>query len=116
MASKFIEFKPKEWNYQQHFNVLKTRPEEIPRQVCLETLEAVGQLDRFNTLVTGPLGVALCTRFHVVHEYNMEFYITFTFKAKVEPFDGEGVEFRCAGEMLSISIAQFGVQIGLFSE
>ncbi|MFS7926491.1 hypothetical protein Hanom_Chr04g00297671 [Helianthus anomalus] len=56
-----------------------------------------GQIDRFNNLVMGQLKAALCTRLHSVHEYNMEFYSTFTFKAKVEPFDEEGVEFRCTG-------------------
>ncbi|MFS8017830.1 hypothetical protein Hanom_Chr15g01385001 [Helianthus anomalus] len=90
MARKFTSFNQNEWNYQACFDVLKTRPEEIPRQVCLETLEAVGQLDHFNTPVTGPLRLALCTRLHAVHEYSMEFYSTFAFKAKAEPFDGEG--------------------------
>ncbi|KAF5767721.1 hypothetical protein HanXRQr2_Chr14g0628021 [Helianthus annuus] len=91
-------------------------PMKTPRQVCLDTLEALGQIDRFNNLVTGPLRSALCTRLHSVHEYNMEFYSTFAFKAKAEPFDNEGVEFRCAGEKFSISIAQFGAIIGLYDE
>ncbi|MFS7912857.1 hypothetical protein Hanom_Chr02g00134811 [Helianthus anomalus] len=105
MASKFTKFKTNEWDYQALYDVLTTRPEEIPRQVCLETLETVGQLDHFNTLVMCPLRVALYNRLHAVHEYSMEFYSTFTFQDKEEPFDGEGVQFQCAREMLSISIA-----------
>ncbi|MFS7987879.1 hypothetical protein Hanom_Chr11g01028021 [Helianthus anomalus] len=46
----------------------------------------------------------------------MEFYNTFAFKSKAESFDEEGIEFRYAGHVLSISIAQFGAIIGLFSE
>ncbi|MFS8019111.1 hypothetical protein Hanom_Chr15g01399971 [Helianthus anomalus] len=46
----------------------------------------------------------------------MEFCSMFSFKAKVEPFDEEGVEFCCAGNVLSISIAQFGLIIGLYAE
>ncbi|MFS7914600.1 hypothetical protein Hanom_Chr02g00155341 [Helianthus anomalus] len=59
----------------------------------------MGQLDLFNTLVTGPLWVTLYTRLHEVHEYSMEFYNTFAFKEKAKPFDGVGVQFRCAGEV-----------------
>ncbi|MFS8002431.1 hypothetical protein Hanom_Chr13g01202011 [Helianthus anomalus] len=81
MARKFTSFNQNELNYQARFEVHKTRPEENPRQVCLETQEAVGQLDRFN-IVMGPLRAALCTRLHSVHEYNMEFYSAFAFKAK----------------------------------
>ncbi|MFS8022870.1 hypothetical protein Hanom_Chr16g01444601 [Helianthus anomalus] len=91
-------------------------PKKPPRKVCLDTLEIVGQIDRFNNLVTGPLRAALCTRLHSVHEYNMEFYSTFALKGKVEPFDIEGVEFCCAGNMFSISIAHFGAIIGLYAE
>ncbi|KAM0065471.1 hypothetical protein Hdeb2414_s0003g00115141 [Helianthus debilis subsp. tardiflorus] len=58
-------------------------------------------IDRFNNLVTGPVSMALCTRLHSVHEYKMEFYSTFAFKAKTEPFDEEGVEFRCAGNLFA---------------
>ncbi|MFS8034560.1 hypothetical protein Hanom_Chr17g01582601 [Helianthus anomalus] len=82
MAKKFTRFNANEWAAQARFEVLKTRPEENPRQVCLDTLEVVGQIDRFNNLVTGPLRATLCTRLHSVHDYNMEFYSTFTFKAK----------------------------------
>ncbi|KAF5773883.1 hypothetical protein HanRHA438_Chr13g0604371 [Helianthus annuus] len=46
----------------------------------------------------------------------MEFYSTFKFKAKADPFDEDGVEFRCTREVLSISIAQFGVNVGLFTQ
>ncbi|KAJ0685882.1 hypothetical protein HanLR1_Chr11g0408101 [Helianthus annuus] len=116
MANKFLRFKPSEWDYQACYDILQTRPEETPKQACLETLEAVGQLYRYNTLVTGPLRVALGARLHSVHEYSMEFYSSFAFKAKAEPFDEEGVQFRCVGEVLSISIVQFGVNVGLFTE
>ncbi|KAJ0566776.1 hypothetical protein HanIR_Chr06g0277381 [Helianthus annuus] len=105
-----------EWAAQARFEILKTRPEENPRQVFLDTLEAVGQIDCFNNLVTGPLRAALCTRLHSVHEYKMEFYSKFAFKEKAEPFDNEGVEFHCAGNVFSISIEQFGVIIGLYAE
>ncbi|MFS8034117.1 hypothetical protein Hanom_Chr17g01577461 [Helianthus anomalus] len=105
MANKFTRFKPKEWDYQARYNILQTRPEETPKQECLDTLEAMGQLGRYNTLVTGPLRVALGTRLHAVHEYIMEFYSSFAFKSKTEPFDEEGVQFRCEGE---IAWAQIG--------
>ncbi|MFS7998983.1 hypothetical protein Hanom_Chr12g01160521 [Helianthus anomalus] len=97
------------------YDVLWTRPEENPRQVCMDTLEAVNQLDRFNNVVTGPLSVALCTRLHSVHEYNMELYSTFVFKSRADPFDSDGVEFRCGGTMYSISIVQFGAIVGLYA-
>ncbi|KAF5765971.1 hypothetical protein HanXRQr2_Chr15g0709851 [Helianthus annuus] len=63
-----------------------------------------------------PLQVALGTRLHSVYEYSMEFYSTFKFKAKADPFDSDGVEFICVGELFSISIAQFGVLVGLYTE
>ncbi|MFS7913653.1 hypothetical protein Hanom_Chr02g00144201 [Helianthus anomalus] len=91
MANKFTKFKANEWDYQDRYDILKTRPEETPKQVCLDTLEAVGQLERYNALVTGSLRVALGTRLHAVHEYSMEFYISFAFKEKAEPFNEEGV-------------------------
>ncbi|MFS8008791.1 hypothetical protein Hanom_Chr14g01277031 [Helianthus anomalus] len=93
MPKKFTRFTQNEWAGQARFEILQTRPGENPRQVCLDPLEVVGQIDRFNNLVTGPLRAALCTRLHSVHEYNMEFYSTFALKAKVEPFDNEDVIF-----------------------
>ncbi|MFS8022936.1 hypothetical protein Hanom_Chr16g01445351 [Helianthus anomalus] len=66
MYSKFTKFNTAEWDYQARYDILKTRPEETPKQMCLDTLEVVGQLDRYNTLVTGPLRVALGTRLHAV--------------------------------------------------
>ncbi|MFS7937302.1 hypothetical protein Hanom_Chr05g00426011 [Helianthus anomalus] len=51
-----------------------------------------------------------------MHEYNMEFFSTFAFNAKAERFNNEGVEFRCAGIMYSISITQFWAIIGLYAE
>ncbi|MFS7905870.1 hypothetical protein Hanom_Chr01g00052711 [Helianthus anomalus] len=57
MAKKFTRFNHNKWAAQARFEVLQTRPEENPRKVCLNTLEAVGQIDRFNNLVTGLLRV-----------------------------------------------------------
>ncbi|MFS7976698.1 hypothetical protein Hanom_Chr10g00895471 [Helianthus anomalus] len=90
MANKFLKFKPIEWDYQARYDILQTRPEETPKQACSENLEVVGQLNQYNTLVTGPLRVALGTKLHLVHE--------------------------CAGEVLSISFTQFGVNVGLLTE
>ncbi|KAF5781140.1 hypothetical protein HanXRQr2_Chr11g0480031 [Helianthus annuus] len=116
MAKKFTRFNASELAAQARYDVLRTRPEENPRQVCMDTLEAVNQIDRFNNIVTSPLQVALCTRLHSVHEYNMEFYSTFVLKARADPFDNDGVEFHCGGTVYSISIAQFGAIVGLYSE
>ncbi|MFS8034611.1 hypothetical protein Hanom_Chr17g01583171 [Helianthus anomalus] len=90
MASMFVRFKLTKWDYQTRYDILQTRPEETPKQACLETFEVVGQLDRYNTLVTGLLRVALGTKLHSVHEYSMEFYSSLSFKAKAKPFDEEG--------------------------
>ncbi|KAJ0567419.1 hypothetical protein HanIR_Chr06g0284571 [Helianthus annuus] len=76
----------------------------------------VNQLDRFNNLVTGPLRVALTTRLRSVHDCTMEFYSTFTFNSRCNPFDNEGVAFRCGGTRYSISMAQFGAIVGLYTE
>uniref|UniRef100_A0A251S4M2 Uncharacterized protein n=1 Tax=Helianthus annuus TaxID=4232 RepID=A0A251S4M2_HELAN len=76
----------------------------------------VNQLDRFNNIVTGPLAVALNTRLRSVSQCTMEFYSTFAFKSRVDPFDNEGVAFRCGGTQYSISMAQFGSIIGLYGE
>ncbi|KAM0013005.1 hypothetical protein Hdeb2414_s0046g00747361 [Helianthus debilis subsp. tardiflorus] len=76
----------------------------------------VNQLDRFNNLVTGPLGVALTTRLRSVHECTLEFYSTFTFTSRCDPFDNVGVAFRCGGTRYSNSMAQFGAIVGLYSE
>ncbi|KAJ0627425.1 hypothetical protein HanHA89_Chr01g0025231 [Helianthus annuus] len=76
----------------------------------------VNQLDRVNNLVTGPLRIALTTRLRSVHECTMEFYSTFTFNSRCDPFDNDGVTFRCGGTRYSISMAQFGVIIGLYTE
>ncbi|KAM0049788.1 hypothetical protein Hdeb2414_s0008g00290061 [Helianthus debilis subsp. tardiflorus] len=46
----------------------------------------------------------------------MEFYSTFTFTSRCDPFDNEGVAFRCGGTKYSISMAQFGSIIGLYGE
>ncbi|XP_035837816.1 uncharacterized protein LOC118485613 [Helianthus annuus] len=92
MAKKFTRFNANELDAKAHYDVLKTRLEENPRQVCINTLEAVNQLDRFNTIVTGPLRAALCTRLHSKHEYIMEFYSRLTMKgwsfAVEEPHTG----------------------------
>ncbi|KAJ0927367.1 hypothetical protein HanRHA438_Chr04g0182051 [Helianthus annuus] len=82
----------------------------------MDLLGTVNQLDRFNNIVTGPLRAALCTRLRSVHEYHMEFYSTFAFKSRADPFDNDGVEFRSGGTVDSISIAQFGAIVGLYTE
>ncbi|MFS7929961.1 hypothetical protein Hanom_Chr04g00338531 [Helianthus anomalus] len=51
MANKFTRFKSTEWDYQARYDILQTRPEETPKQACLDTLEVVGQLEPYNTLV-----------------------------------------------------------------
>ncbi|MFS8024465.1 hypothetical protein Hanom_Chr16g01463541 [Helianthus anomalus] len=71
LASKFTKFNTAEWDYQARYDILKRRPEETPTQVCLDIMEAMGQLDRYNTLVMGPLRMALGARLHMVHEYSM---------------------------------------------
>ncbi|KAJ0692972.1 hypothetical protein HanPI659440_Chr15g0591951 [Helianthus annuus] len=76
----------------------------------------VNQLDRFNNIVTGPLAVALNTRLRSVHQCTMEFYSTFNFTSRCDPFDNEGVAFRCGRTRYSISMAQFGAIIGLYGE
>ncbi|KAJ0936762.1 hypothetical protein HanRHA438_Chr03g0134741 [Helianthus annuus] len=76
----------------------------------------VNQLDRFNNLVTGPLRITLTTRLRSVHECTMEFYSTFTFNSRCDPFDNDGVAFRCGGTKYSISMAQFGAIVGLYTE
>ncbi|KAF5758822.1 hypothetical protein HanXRQr2_Chr16g0733841 [Helianthus annuus] len=60
MAKKFSRFNASELAAQARYDVLRTRPEENPRQVCMDTLEAVNQIDRFNNIVTGPLRATLC--------------------------------------------------------
>ncbi|KAJ0618264.1 hypothetical protein HanLR1_Chr02g0048921 [Helianthus annuus] len=82
----------------------------------MDLLGAVNQLDRFNNLVTGPLRSVLCTRHRSVHEYNLEFYSTFMFNSRSDPFDNDGVEFGCGGTKYSISMAQFGSIVGLYAE
>ncbi|KAF5768592.1 hypothetical protein HanXRQr2_Chr14g0638171 [Helianthus annuus] len=76
----------------------------------------VNQLVRFNNLVTGPLRIALSTKIRSVHECTMEFYSTFTFNSRCDPFDNDGVAFRCGGTKYSISMAQFGAIVGLYTE
>ncbi|KAF5797150.1 hypothetical protein HanXRQr2_Chr08g0360291 [Helianthus annuus] len=116
MAKKFTRLNANELDAKARYDVLRTRPEEFPRQVCMDLLGAVNQLDRFHNLVTGPLRAALCTRLRSVHEYNLEFYSTLAFKTRADPFDSDGVEFRCGGNVYSISIAQFGSIVGLYAE
>ncbi|KAJ0680757.1 hypothetical protein HanPI659440_Chr16g0627931 [Helianthus annuus] len=76
----------------------------------------VNQLDRFNNIVRGPLAVALNTRLRSVHQCTMEFYSTFIFNSRCDPFDHDAVTFRCGGTTFTTSMAQFGAIIGLYSE
>ncbi|MFS7979097.1 hypothetical protein Hanom_Chr10g00923351 [Helianthus anomalus] len=76
---KFLGFKTSELNYQNQFEVLQARHEEPPRQVCYKTLETVGQRERYDALVTGPLRIFLETRLRSIHEYNKEILSTLTF-------------------------------------
>ncbi|KAM0035960.1 hypothetical protein Hdeb2414_s0015g00452691 [Helianthus debilis subsp. tardiflorus] len=114
MSKKFTRFTANDLNARARYDILQTRPEEYPRQVCTDLLAMVNQLDRFNNLVTGPLRVVLTTRLRSVHECNMEFYSTFMFNSRSDPFDSDGVQFRCGGTRYSISMAQFGSIVGLF--
>ncbi|KAJ0880663.1 hypothetical protein HanRHA438_Chr10g0465771 [Helianthus annuus] len=116
MSKKFTRFNANEQDAKARYDVLLTRPEEYPRQVCTDLLGLVNQWDRFNNLVTGPLRVALTTRLRSVPEYTMEFYSTFVFNSRCDPFDNEGVEFRCGGTKYLISMAQFGSMVGLYAE
>ncbi|KAJ0926242.1 hypothetical protein HanRHA438_Chr04g0168801 [Helianthus annuus] len=88
-----------------------------PRQVYYNTLETVGQRERYDALVTGPLRIFLETRLRSIYQYNMEFSSTLKFK-RTEPdlFDSDAVEFRCGAEWYSISVAQFSINIGLYTE
>ncbi|KAJ0540274.1 hypothetical protein HanHA300_Chr08g0296381 [Helianthus annuus] len=114
--SKFTRFNANELDARARYELLQTRPEEYPRQACTDLLTLVNQLDRFNNIVTGPLRVALTTRLRSVHQCTMEFYSTFTFTSRCDPFDNEGVAFRCGGTNYSISMAQFGAIVGLYAE
>ncbi|KAM0046842.1 hypothetical protein Hdeb2414_s0009g00321321 [Helianthus debilis subsp. tardiflorus] len=105
MSKKFPRFNANELDAQTRFDTLQTTPEEYPRQACTGLLAMVNQLDWFNNLVTGPLRVALTTRLQSVHECTMVFYSTFTFNTRCEPFNNEGVAFRCGGTRYSISMA-----------
>ena len=116
MSKKFTRFNATGLNERARFDVLQTKPEEYPRQACMELLTMVNQLDRFNNLVTGPLRVALTARQRSVHKYNLEFYSTFVFNSRCDPFDNDGVQFRCGGTKYSISMAQFESIVGLYSE
>ncbi|XP_021975147.1 uncharacterized protein LOC110870264 [Helianthus annuus] len=93
---KFLRFKSAELECQNQFAVLKTRHEEPPRQVCYDTLETVGQRERYDALITAPLRIFLETRLRSIHEYNMEFLSTLTFnKNEQDRFDSDAVQFRC---------------------
>ncbi|XP_022024634.1 uncharacterized protein LOC110924970 [Helianthus annuus] len=46
----------------------------------------------------------------------MEFYSTFMFNSRCDPFDNDGVAFRCGGTRYSISMTQFGSIVGLYIE
>ncbi|KAJ0845210.1 hypothetical protein HanRHA438_Chr15g0711021 [Helianthus annuus] len=116
MSKKFTRFNANELDAKARHDVLRTRPEEYPRQVCMDLLGTVNQWDRFNNLVTEPLRADLTTRLRSVHEYNLEFYSTFVFNSRCDPFDNDGVEFRCGGTKYSISMAQFGSIVGLYAE
>ena len=114
--SKFTRFGANELDARARYEVLQTRPEEYPRRACTDLLTMVNQLDRFNNIVRGPLHVALTTRLRSVHQCTMEFYNTFIFNSRREPFDHEAVKFRCGGTTFRTSMAQFGAIIGLYSE
>ncbi|KAJ0534021.1 hypothetical protein HanIR_Chr09g0415051 [Helianthus annuus] len=114
--AKFTRFNASELDARARYELLQTRPEEYPRRACTDLLTLVNQLDRFNNIVTGPLAVALNTRLRSVHQCTMEFYSTFTFTSRCDPFDNEGVAFRCGGTRYSISMAQFGAIVGLYGE
>ncbi|KAJ0897938.1 hypothetical protein HanRHA438_Chr08g0351231 [Helianthus annuus] len=114
--SKFTRFNASELDARARYETLQTRPEEYPRRACTDLLTMVNQLDRFNNIVRGPLAVALNTQLRSVHQCTMEFYSTFVFNSRYDPFDNEGVTFRCGGTMYSISMAQFGYIIGLYGE
>ncbi|KAJ0856653.1 hypothetical protein HanRHA438_Chr13g0580831 [Helianthus annuus] len=116
MSAKFTRFNANELDARARYDMLQTRPEEYPRQACTDLLTMVNQLDRFNNLVTGSLRIALTTRLRSVHQCTLEFYSTFTFTSRCDPFDNEGVAFRCGGTRYSISMAQFGAIVGLYME
>ncbi|XP_021975392.1 uncharacterized protein LOC110870522 [Helianthus annuus] len=116
ISKKFTRFNANELDARARYDVLQTRPEEYPRQACMDLLALVNQLDRFNNLITGPLRIALTTRLRSVHECTMEFYSTFTFNSRGDPFDNDRVAFRCGGTRYSISMAQFGSIVRLYTE
>ncbi|KAJ0509853.1 hypothetical protein HanIR_Chr11g0533851 [Helianthus annuus] len=91
--SKFTRFNASELDARARYEILQTRPEEYPRRACTDLLTMVNQLDRFNNIVRGPLAVALNTRLRSVHQCTMEFYSTFIFNSRSDPFDHEGVTF-----------------------
>ncbi|MFS7978004.1 hypothetical protein Hanom_Chr10g00910591 [Helianthus anomalus] len=78
--------------------ILKTRNEELPRKVCYDTLEMVGQRDRYDNLMTGPLRIFFEAPLQSVYEFNLEFLSTFSLKKDIENmFDNEPVTFQCGG-------------------
>ncbi|MFS7997556.1 hypothetical protein Hanom_Chr12g01143141 [Helianthus anomalus] len=114
---KFLRFKTAELEFQNRFEILQARHEEPPRHVCYDTLDAVGQRERYDALVTGPLRIYLETRLWSIHKYNLEFLRTLKYK-RTEPdlFYSDAVEFRCGAVWYSFSVAQFGVHFGLYTE
>ncbi|MFS7978578.1 hypothetical protein Hanom_Chr10g00917091 [Helianthus anomalus] len=83
---KWHRFKSSQAECEARMEILKARNEESTREVCYDTLDTVGQSERYDRLVTGPLRIFLESPFQLVHEFNLEFLSTFTLKKDITKF------------------------------
>ncbi|KAI3824505.1 hypothetical protein L1987_05965 [Smallanthus sonchifolius] len=114
----YLEFDLNEHEYEARMDVLWPRRGRILAARRLEpaAIDAIGQRDRWNDLITAPW--LRLFRLHVIQyvELVMEFFSTYEFDYPCADLEQpETIRFRLGGEWRVMSVARFGRLLGMYT-